>query len=49
MTYVAFTSFFAGTGGMLEVAMVVMGVFVACTGAPFGGDFLRLKSFMLLI
>lgn len=41
MTYVALTSSFAGTGG-IAVAMSRVGV--ACTGALFEGDFLRLKS-----
>jgi hypothetical protein len=43
-TYVATTSSFAGTGG-IEEAMV--GCIVACSGALFGGDFLRVRNFMV--
>lgn len=46
VTYVAFTSSFAGTGGIVE-AMV--DVFVACSGALFEGDFFRLKSPMFVV
>lgn len=44
-TYVALTSSFAGTGGIVEVAIVEdEELFVACAGALFGGDFLRLRN-----
>ena len=42
-TYVAFTSSFAGTGGIIDAevdAEAMVGV-VACSGALFEGDFLR--------
>jgi hypothetical protein len=45
-TYVAFTSSFAGTGGIVDAevdAEAMMGV-VACSGAPFEGDFLRERN-----
>jgi hypothetical protein len=43
-TYVALTSSFAGTGGIVEA--MVEGV-VACSGTLFGGDFLRERNFIL--
>jgi hypothetical protein len=42
-TYVAFTSSFAGTGGIIDAVVepeAMVGV-VACSGALFEGDFLR--------
>jgi hypothetical protein len=45
-TYVAFTSSFAGTGGIVDAeadAEAMMGV-VACSGALFEGDFLRERN-----
>lgn len=44
-TYVAFTSSFAGTGGIEEA---MLGCNVACSGALFGGDFLRVRSFLMV-
>jgi hypothetical protein len=43
VTYVAFTSSFAGTGGIVDAeddAEAIVGV-VACSGTLFEGDFLR--------
>jgi hypothetical protein len=44
VTYVAFTSSLAGTGGIPEA---IVGCIVACSGALFGGDFLRVRNFIV--
>jgi hypothetical protein len=46
ITYVALTSSFAGTGGIVDAeadAEAMLGV-VACSGALFEGDFLRVRK-----
>jgi hypothetical protein len=43
-TYVAFTSSLAGTGGIPEAIVCCV---VACSGALFGGDFLRVRNFIV--